>query len=124
MQVTKHDGNSVQTQLEPRTEFKAHASMDITHTSVVTSIADTTAGLAAMCALPPGSPLATLDLHVDYLKPASSHHTLVVDASCFKFTQNVAFVRGVVWQKQPENAVANINASFMLNTASSRPKNT
>jgi uncharacterized protein (TIGR00369 family) len=120
LQVTQRGDSKIQIQLAPRPEFKAHASMDILHTSVITSAADTTAGLAAMASLPKVAPLATLDLHVDYLKPASSRNTVVIDAECFKRTQNVAFVRGVVWQQNTDNVVANITASFMLDTPGAR----
>lgn len=118
--ISQRQGNKLQTQLQPRPEFKAHASMDVLHSSLITSIADSTAGLAAMSSLPKMAPLATLDLHVDYLKPASSEHIVVIDAECFKRNQNVAFVRGVIWQQQSSNVVANITASFMLDTAAER----
>lgn len=120
LRVTQREGTALQTQLVPRPEFKSHASMDILHTSLITSVADTTAGLAAMTSLPQMAPLATLDLHVDYLKPASSEHTVVAEAECFKRTQNVAFVRGVIWQQSADNVVANITASFMLDTPGAR----
>lgn len=118
--LTKRGSNTVQIQLAPRPEFQAHAELDIFHSSVLTSAADTTAGLSVMASLPQMAPLATLDLHVDYLKPASIKHNIVIDTECFKRTQNVAFVRGVVWQQQADNVVANITASFMLDTATKR----
>lgn len=118
--VNERQPGHLQLQLDPRPELMAHDSQAIFHSSVLTSMADTCAGLAAMNALPKMAPLATLDLHVDYLKPASGEHSLIGEASCFKRTQNVAFVRGVLWQQNADNVVANITASFMLDTPGKR----
>lgn len=120
LELKNWENGNVTTQLPPRPEFKAHPSMDIMHSSALASVADTTAGLAAMSALPEMAPLATLDLRVDYLKPASSNHTVVADTECFKLTQNVAFVRGTLWQQDPSNIVANVTGSFMLDTMKKR----
>ncbi|MDD9894034.1 MAG: PaaI family thioesterase [Gammaproteobacteria bacterium] len=120
LQVVEHSLGYVKLELQPRPEFKSHSSVQVLHSSVVSSMADSVSGLAAMASKAEIVPLATLDLHVDYLKPASSENTLFAEAECFKRTKNVAFVRGVLWQENSENVVANITASFMLDTANTR----
>ena len=122
MELEINSAGDVRMQLPPRDEFKPHADMDFFHSSVLVTLLDSATGVCALSALKQMAPLATLDLHVDYLKPSSIKHRLVADAECYKLTENVAFVRATVWQQTPDNIVAHANASFMLGTNAVIPK--
>lgn len=60
--------------------------------------------------------MATLDLRIDYMKPATPHADLIVEAECYKMTRNVAFVRGVAFHDDPDDPVATSVGTFMLGT--------
>lgn len=122
MQLAIQSAGNIQMRLPPKPEFKPHASMDFFHSSVLVTLLDSATGCCALSALKSMTPLATLDLHVDYLKPSSIHHPLVATAECYKLTENVAFVRASAWQQTPDNIVAHANASFMLGTNAVIPK--
>lgn len=122
MSLEINAAGDIRMQLPPRDDFKPHADMDCFHSSVLVTLMDSATGVCALSALRQMAPLATLDLHVDYLKPSSIQHTLVADAECYKLTENVAFVRATAWQGSPENIVAHANASFMLGTNAVIPK--
>ncbi|MBJ38635.1 MAG: thioesterase [Gammaproteobacteria bacterium] len=62
--------------------------------------------------------MATLDLRIDYMKPATPHAELVVEAECYKITRNVAFVRGVAFHDSADDPVATSVGTFMLGTRS------
>ena len=68
----------------------------------------------------PIEPYATLDLRMDYLRPARAGLELRCDAHCHRLSHSVAFVRGEVFQPGSEDAVASVNATFMLATANTR----
>ncbi|WP_315762210.1 PaaI family thioesterase [Sphingomonas sp. Y38-1Y] len=58
-------------------------------------------------------PHATLDLRVDYLRPASSGRTVVGRGECYRLTESIAFVRGVAHDGDPERPVAHVAGTFM-----------
>ena len=87
------------------------------HPGVLTVLADSTCGLAVGTALTERAPYATLDLRMDYLRPAGPETGLQCDAHCYRITRNVAFVRGEVWQTERDQPIATVQATFMLSTA-------
>ena len=86
------------------------------HPGALTVLADSTCGLAVGTALSEHAPYATLDLRMDYLRPAGPGHDVSCDAHCFRLTRNVAFVRAEVYQSDREQPIAVAQASFMLST--------
>jgi acyl-coenzyme A thioesterase PaaI-like protein len=57
---------------------------------------------------------ATLDLRIDYLRPAAALKDLLAEAECYRVTRHVAFVRGVCHQGDAERPVANLTATFIV----------
>jgi uncharacterized protein (TIGR00369 family) len=90
------------------------------HPGALTVLADSTCGLAVGTALTQRAPYATLDLRMDYLRPAGPEHDVHCDAHCFRLTHNVAFVRAEVYQADRNEPIAVAQASFMLSTASGK----
>ena len=86
------------------------------HPGALTVLADSACGLAVGAALKERAPYATLDLRMDYLRPAGPDADVHCDAHCFRITRNVAFVRGEVYQADREQPIAVVQASFMLST--------
>lgn len=84
----------------------------VIHGGVITALLDT---LGAACVIARNArPQATLDLRIDYLRSAEPRVALIGDAQCFRLTRHVAFVRGSCHQGDPEHAVANLTAAFIL----------
>lgn len=63
------------------------------YSSVLYSLADAASGMAAFCALGELTPIATLDLRIDYLRPTPAGHDLIASASCYRLARQVAFTR-------------------------------
>jgi uncharacterized protein (TIGR00369 family) len=100
-----------------REDLVGDPSTGVLHGGVITALLDT---LTAACVISRGvRPQATLDLRIDYLRPATPHITLVGEASCYRVARHVAFVRGLCHHGDPEHAVANLTATFMLQEAKS-----
>lgn len=59
-------------------------------------------------------PHATLDLRIDYLRPAVPERTVVGRGECYRLTRQVAFVRGVAHDGDPDDPVAHVAGTFML----------
>lgn len=86
----------------------------VVHGGVVTAMLDQTCGIAVASALKEIMPFATLDLRIDYMKPAAPHADIFVEAECLKVTHEVAFTRGIAYQDSPDNPIALSTGAFML----------
>jgi uncharacterized protein (TIGR00369 family) len=91
------------------------------HGGAITALLDACSGRAVFAALTEWVPIATLDLRIDYLKPAEPHKSVIARATCYKMTHNVAFTRAVAYQDSPDDAVAHSVGTFMLSTKSGKP---
>lgn len=86
----------------------------VVHGGVVTALLDHMGGAAVMSALQQPMPIATLDLRIDYMKPAAAGADIFAEARCLKVTHEVAFVRGSAYQADPNDPIAICTATFMI----------
>ena len=100
--------------VEFRPELVGDPRRGVLHGGVVTTLIDATAGAAVYSSIPRGSSLATLDMRIDYLKPAEPDKRLYATAELYRLTRRVAFVRATAYQDNPGNQVAHCAASFMI----------
>lgn len=107
--------------LPARPEWLGDPQRGLLHPGALTVLADSACGLAVGAALDERAPFATLDLRMDYLRPAGPEHDVHCDAECYRVTRNVAFVRAQVWQDDRAQPIAAAQAAFMLSTPASRP---
>lgn len=81
---------------------------------VITTLLDQASGIAVQCSLYEFKRIATLDLRIDYLRAAEPGHDLNAEVECYKVTNNVAFVRGIAWDRDRSDPFASMLATFML----------
>lgn len=93
----------------------------VLHGGAISAAMDAACGTAVFQALSRPMPIATLDLRIDYLKPATAGRDVKIDAHCYKVTRNVAFVRGLAYLDDEGDPIASVAGSFMLGTRS-RPR--
>ncbi|MBI0474176.1 PaaI family thioesterase [Sphingomonas sp. MA1305] len=80
----------------------------------IVTMMDTATSLAVWVKLGRFQPQATLDLRVDYLRPARPGKTVIGRGECVKITRSVAFVRGVAYDEGPDDPLAQVAGTFML----------
>ena len=79
----------------------------------IISLLDMASGLAIWTKLEAFTPIATLDLRVDYQRPARDHAAVIARVECYRGTRSAAFVRGVAHDGDPQNPVAHMAGCFM-----------
>ena len=82
-------------------------------TGAIVSLVDTCSGTAVWTRMGGFRPVVTLDLRLDYLRPAAKGETVIARCECYKLTRQVAFVRGVAHGGDPERPIAHSAATFM-----------
>ena len=88
----------------------------VLHGGAITSLLDACSGAAVFLKMMSPQPIATLDLRIDYLKPATPHRDVIAKAECYKLGRNVAFVRGLAYHDSEDDPIAAASATFMLAT--------
>ena len=88
------------------------------HGGAITAMLDNASGWAIRCnsAIDAESSMATLDLRIEYMRPAEPGVDLIAVAEAHKITRSIAFVRAFAHQGDPADPVASSSATFMLGT--------
>jgi uncharacterized protein (TIGR00369 family) len=122
MKVTELGKGTVSLYLPAREAWTGDADLQMIHTGCLSALADSACGLAVGAAMDTPEPIATLDLRMDYLRPAMANSELVCKAECYRLSRSIGFVRGHVFQIGQDEPVATVNATFMRATANTRRK--
>lgn len=117
MKVVRVAAGDATLRLDYRREFVGDPTRGVVFGGVITTLMDQALGLAVSCGLEDLRPIATLDLRIDYLRPADPGKPLFARAQCYKVTRHVAFARGVAYDGAEEDPFATSLATFMLGTA-------
>src|SRR5215813_6804667 len=86
----------------------------VVHGGVVTAMLDESCGMAVQLALDGSRAIATLDLRIDYQKPATPGLAIRAHSLCTRVTRSIAFVRATAYQESEDDPVATATACFMI----------
>jgi uncharacterized protein (TIGR00369 family) len=109
-----------------RTSMRAPYSADLVgdpetgvlHGGVITALLDHACGISAFSGLGAKDTPATLDLRIDYLRPAKPGHDVIAEAECLRSHGLIAFVRAKAHDGDPSDPVAVAQAAFMISKTS------
>ncbi|ORU93385.1 MAG: thioesterase [Cycloclasticus sp. symbiont of Bathymodiolus heckerae] len=83
------------------------------HGGAITTLADTACGVAIFQAQNNYRAMATLDLRIDHMQPASSGSDVYANADCYHLTHTIAFVRVNLYTDDASKPIATATGSFM-----------
>jgi uncharacterized protein (TIGR00369 family) len=80
----------------------------------IVSLIDTASGGAIWSKLGRFRPMVTVDLRLDYLRPARKGERVHARCECNKITRQIAFVRGIAHVGDPDDPIAHSASTFMF----------
>jgi uncharacterized protein (TIGR00369 family) len=115
MRVLKIEQGRCVAEIPWRDDLVGDPATGVIASGAVTTLLDNTCGVAAFAALSAPTSTATLDLRIDYMRPATPGQPVRADAVCYKLTRSVAFVRAFAFDSADEtDPVAAVQATFMM----------
>ena len=108
-----HGADWVELELPWREDLVGEESAAVLASGPIVSLMDMASGMAIWTAKQAFAPIATLDLRIDYQRPARERAAVIGRAECYHVTRSAAFVRGIAHDGDPASPVANIAACFM-----------
>lgn len=109
-----HGDDWVEMALPFKPEIVGVPETGILATGAIVSLVDACGGAAVWQKMGQFEPIATVDLRLDYLRPAHAGDTVLARCECYKVTKSIAFVRGKAYIDE-ERIVANVVGTYIRN---------
>lgn len=120
IEIVKLEGQRIWGRVPYKAELVGDPDSGVIAGGVITTFLDHLSGLAAVLAMRAPAPVATIDLRIDYMRPAEPGRDVIAEAHCHKIGRNVAFVRAIAYEDSADDAVAHATAAFMVNPEAQR----
>ena len=114
MELRASGGNWTELALPWREQLVGVPETGVLASGAIVSLVDTASGMSVWVTLDRFAPLVTLDLRLDYLRPAVKGETIVARCECTKLTRRIAFVSGLAHGGDPQRPIARSAGTFVL----------
>jgi uncharacterized protein (TIGR00369 family) len=101
-----------------REDLVGNPDTGVIHGGVLTALLDNLCGVCINTALKKPMSMATLDLRIDYMRPADKGRDILAEAECYHVTRNVAFTHAWAYHESREKVIATAAGTFALNDIS------
>lgn len=108
------EGETALLKVPYRSELVGDPDTGVIAGGVVTTLLDHACGQAVHQALKRPGAIATLDLRIDYMRPAEPGRDILCRSHCYKLTRTIAFVRAAAYDREEDDPLATAQATFMI----------
>jgi uncharacterized protein (TIGR00369 family) len=103
-------------QLDWREELVGNPETGVLAGGPLTALMDSCCGMSVATMLKEPAPFSTLDLRIDYVRPATPGQAVIAEAECYRITRSVAFTRAFAHHGDAKDPIAAAAGTFMLGT--------
>jgi len=86
----------------------------VIHGGVITTLLDNLCGMSCSMAMEQLRMVATLDLRIDYMRPADKGRDIIGEAECYHLTKSVAFCRAWAYHDTRDKVIATAQGAFAI----------
>ncbi len=112
--VTEVTKTKVHGRLPYRDDLVGDPETGVVASGVITTILDSLCGMSCGLKLNAFMPVATLDLRIDYMRPAAPLVDILAEAECYHATRSVCFTRAIAYQGERDRMIASAAAAFAI----------
>lgn len=116
-----HGPDWVELHLPYRAELIGDPDSGVLASGPILTMMDMATSLAVWTRLGRFRPHATLDLRIDYLRPATPGKAVFGRGECYRITRSISFVRGQAHDGDPADPLAHVAGTFMFTDAPVEP---
>jgi len=109
-----HGDDWMEMRLPYRADLASDAKTGILASGPIFTLMDMATSLSIWLKRKVWAPQATLDLRIDYLRPATPGQTVIGRGECYRLTKTIAFVRGQAHDGDPDRPVAHVAGTYMF----------
>lgn len=117
LEYADHGENWVELKLPWNEKLLGEPDRPVLASGPIVSLLDMASGMSIWCTRGTFVPVATLDLRVDYQRPAKERAAVWGKVECYRITKSAAFVRGTAHDGDPQDTVATMAGVFMTLSA-------
>ena len=113
IEYVRHGDDWVELKLPWREDLLGEPDRPVLASGPIVSLMDMASGMSIWQAMGVFTPVATLDLRVDYQRPARERSAVLGRVECYRVTRSAAFVRGIAHDGDEADPVAHVAGVFM-----------
>lgn len=114
LELVEASKEGVTIKLPYKEELVGNPYTGVIHGGAITSLLDQACGMAVAAAIAPELDITpTIDLRIDYMRPAEPHRDIIAFTHVYRVTRSVVFARGVAYQESVDKPIAHCVATFI-----------